>query len=579
LNSNSNIILKDAYKSHTIDQDKVIAPEETVKQFREKLKSLDLNILNSVTRIDNGRLDIPVFFSECGHDAKSVIGTNKQMGKGATVHQAEASAIMELAERFSFFSYYKNPKNFFTEKFSNIKDNTIPFEMIAQSVHDESCDLEIAKKIFSNIPLRWTWGYDLTQGRKVLVPFDWFFMINEFNGPSAGNCVEEAVCQGICEIVERHVSSVISQKRIKVPAINLCSATDKMVLEMVGKYKNAGIQIYVSDFSLSMGIPSIGVLAWDLATFPEKSEIVWTAGTAPDPQKALSRALSETAQLSGDFNTGVNYIASGLPKFTDIKQADFIVEADRTVNIQDLPDLSDNNIKIEIDKMVAALKKNSMNVILIDTRHPQLDVPAFYTIIPGAHFRERALGTSVGMFSAKMITQNDTPYEAIKHLNEIEKMMPGKYYTKFYLGSSYLSINDHKKALKYFNEAKDLDPTKQDLSIIYSYMAVCLKDMGQYLQALCVLNKAEKLDKDKTDIYNLMGFCYFKLNKHENAIRCFKKVIKLDPSSGIDYANIGSNYREMGDMENAVKYYKIALKIDPSIEFARENLKKLNINI
>lgn len=579
MNSNSNIILKDAYKSHTIDQDKVIAPEETVKQFREKLKSLDLNILNSVTRIDNGRLDIPVFFSECGHDAKSVIGTNKQMGKGATVHQAEASAIMELAERFSFFSYYKNPKNFFTEKFSNIKDNTIPFEMIAQSVHDESCDLEIAKKIFSNIPLRWTWGYDLTQGRKVLVPFDWFFMINEFNGPSAGNCVEEAVCQGICEIVERHVSSVISQKRIKVPAINLCSATDKMVLEMVGKYKNAGIQIYVSDFSLSMGIPSIGVLAWDLATFPEKSEIVWTAGTAPDPQKALSRALSETAQLSGDFNTGVNYIASGLPKFTDIKQADFIVEADRTVNIQDLPDLSDNNIKIEIDKMVAALKKNSMNVILIDTRHPQLDVPAFYTIIPGAHFRERALGTSVGMFSAKMITQNDTPYEAIKHLNEIEKMMPGKYYTKFYLGSSYLSINDHKKALKYFNEAKDLDPTKQDLSIIYSYMAVCLKDMGQYLQALCVLNKAEKLDKDKTDIYNLMGFCYFKLNKHENAIRCFKKVIKLDPSSGIDYANIGSNYREMGDMENAVKYYKIALKIDPSIEFARENLKKLNINI
>jgi ribosomal protein S12 methylthiotransferase accessory factor YcaO len=39
-------------------------------------------------------------------------------------------------------------------------------------------------------------------------------MINEFNGPSAGNCVEEALSQGICELVERHVSSLISTNNL-----------------------------------------------------------------------------------------------------------------------------------------------------------------------------------------------------------------------------------------------------------------------------------------------------------------------------------------------------------------------------
>ena len=33
------------------------------------------------------------------------------MGKGGTPDQSEASAVMELAERFSFFSFVKNEDN------------------------------------------------------------------------------------------------------------------------------------------------------------------------------------------------------------------------------------------------------------------------------------------------------------------------------------------------------------------------------------------------------------------------------------------------------------------------------------
>ncbi len=569
------IELNDAYKSYTFDQDKILAPEETVNRFSEKLKKVNLDILKRTVRIDNRRLDIPVYFSLCGKDARSTIGTKKQMGKGGTPSQAEASAVMELAERFSFFSFIKNSDNFFSEKFCNLKDKALSFDMIAKSVHDESADLPATRKIFENLPLKWTWGYNLTRQEETLIPFDWFFAINEFNGPSAGNCVEEAISQGICEIVERHTSSIVSHNQLKVPAIRIDSATDSLVVEMVGKYRKAGVRLFVSDFTLDTGIPTVGVLAYDPNTFPALSEIVWTAGTTPHPQKAFSRALTEVAQLAGDFETGSNYVASGLPKFKKLADAEYIMNPGKEIDIHALPDLSNDNIKVEVQNCIAALAHIGMEVLVINTTHADLEIPAFYTIIPGAHFRERALGTSVGMFSAKHIATNRSPQEAIAELSKMDKNIPEKYYIKFYLGTCNLALENPKAALKYFEEALVLDPHEQDIPSIYSYMGIALKDMGEYRKALEVLHQGEQRDQERTDIYNLMGFCHFKLKEHEAAIKNFKKVIDLNPSSAIDYANIASNYRDMGHRAKAIRYYEMALTLDSSIEFARENLRKL----
>ncbi|MCK5312489.1 MAG: YcaO-like family protein [Desulfobacteraceae bacterium] len=567
--------LKDALKTETLDQDKIISPQKTVDRFKEKSAKLNLNILSKTERIDNGRLDIPVFFSECGSDAKDVIGTNKQMGKGATPEQAEASAVMELAERFSFFSFVNNPDNFITDTYKNMKDKTLPFSMILQSVHDEGGDIDAKRKIFESLPLKWTQGYNLTQKKEVFVPFNWFYMINEFNGPCAGNCAEEAISQGICEVVERHTSSLISQGKLNVNGIDPASATDSMVKEMLAKYNKAGISLHISDFSQDMGIPTVGVMAYDKTTFPVLSEIVWTAGTTPNPEKALSRALSETAQLAGDFNTGSNFVASGLPKFTSFKEAEYITHPNKLISVNDLPDQSNDNIKTEVENLVSALSKKGMDVILIDVMHKGLQIPAFYTIIPGAHFRERAVDASIGMFSARLITENFDPAKALVKLNEIEKLIPDQYYTNFYKGFSLLSLNDNTNALKYFEKALSLEPAKMNLPDICSYTGLCLKDMERYEEALTVLAKGEAIDEQRTDIHNLIGFCHFKMKNHEQAIKSFKKIIAIDPSSAIDYANVASNYRDLGKTKAAIEYYEMALQIDPTISFAKESLDRL----
>jgi ribosomal protein S12 methylthiotransferase accessory factor len=569
------LILKDAYKQYTQDQDKVLPPRTTVARLREQLRRLKLDILRSTERIDNGRLGIPVYLSRCGRDAAGMIGTRKQMGKGATPEQAEASAVMELVERFSFFSFARGRDRFIRATFAEVRDRALPFEMIARSVHDASEELPVSRRLFEQLPLKWTVAHNLTRNTECLVPFDWFYAINEFNGPSAGNCPEEAILQGICEVVERHVSSVVCRSRLQVPAIRASSPTDPAVRGLLAKYERCGIRLVLSDFTLDTGIPSVGVLAVDPATFPDRSEIVWTAGTTPSPEKALSRALTEVAQLAGDFNTAARYVASGLPKLRRLEEAAYITTPAVTLDLDRLPDLSHPNLRVEIENCLQALSRRDFEVLVIETTHPELAVPAFYTIIPGAHFRERSRGTGVAMFCVKHLSENLAPAEAFDRLCDVDALLPEKYFVRFHMGLCRLKGGDPEAGLALFRQALKLQPDPEEAPTIYSYLGVALKELGRYEEAQEVLRRGAELDPERTDIHNLMGFCHFKRGEHAQAVAAFQRVLELDPASAIDHANLGVNYQALGDGEKAAACYRTALSLDPGIEFARRNLDSL----
>ncbi len=573
------IRLNDSFKTYTYDQDKVFTPIETIARFKDRLKKVDLDILKEVRRIDNGRLKIPVFFSVCGKDANHIIGTKKQMGKGCTPEQAQASACMELGERFSFFSFVKNPDNFLTATYTRVKAEgypVIPLEQLLLSVHDTKHSASFLEKLLADIPIQWTWATNLTRSEEVLIPFSWFYAINEFNGPSAGNTYEEAIIQGICEIVERHVSAIVSHDRVKTPAIDMKSIDDPVTRDLIMKFTINGILLYLNDFTLNTGIPTVAALAIDPNTFPIKSEIVFTAGTTPNPNKALIRALTEVAQLAGDFDTGANYLASGLPKPMSLAEADYVIAPERMISLGDMNDIADNNLRIEIENCLSALQKIGMEVFVVDTMHEQLRIPAIYTIIPGAHFRERSRVNDVGLFAAKLVSELiPDPEEAIRKLLHLEKLLPDAYYLHFYIGRNHYALGRPEIALTYFHQASLLNPEAEDLPYIYSYMGHCHKDMEDYQGAIRVLEMARELEEARTDVHNLFGFCHFKLKNHRSAIDHFSRVVELNPSSAIDYANIATNYRELSNLPEAIRYYELAISIDPSLEFAKQNLQNL----
>ena len=569
----------DCRKQYTYDQDKVCTPEETIAKLRQKLAEVKLDILKDVQRVDTGRLDIPVYFSVCGREAFEVIRNKKQLGKGCTPAQSQASACMELVERFSFFSFKQNPANFIRATHAELKAEglpLLPLRYLLQSVHDETTSEETLAELIADIPIRWAWATSLNRGELVLVPFSWFFAINEFNGPSAGNSYEEAILQGLCEIVERHVCALITRERIKAPRIDPDSITDPVAVELLRKFTRHGIEVYLNDFSLDAGIPTVGALAIDPSTFPETSEIVYTAGTTPEPNKALIRALTEVAQLSGDFHTKANYLASGLPKPLSLDEVDYIIHPDRTVNLSDLPDLGDNNMKVEIDRCLAALAKLDMEVLLVDVRHPELQIPAIYTIVPGAHFRERSNSKNAGLFAAKLAhEQISDPAAQIEQLIKMSAILPEAYFIEFFLGKKKAAMTLFEEAIAHFNRALTQSPETEDLPYIYSFMGECLKDMGDYPEAIKVLRRGIEQDEERPDIHNLLGFCHYKLDDYETAVIHFSRAIDLEPGSAIDFANLGVNLRKLNRSQEAAHNFQIALSMDPYLELARTHLDEL----
>ncbi len=573
------IRLQDCLKTYTIDQDKAISPEETVARFKQKLEKLDLDILREVKRIDNGRLGIPVYFSVCGADAKAMTGTKKQMGKGASSMQAQASACMELAERFSFFTFKNNPDNFIVGDYREIREQGYPVlapEYLLLSVHDTVHDTAFIEDVLLGLPMQWTWATNLTKNEELLIPFSWFFAINEFNGPSAGNSYEEAALQGICEIVERHVCALVTHGKIKTPLIDQDSVTDPVARDLLKIFKENTIDLFLNDFSLDTGICTVAALAIDRNSFPERSEIVYTAGTTPDPEKALIRAVTEVAQLAGDFNSGSNYIASGLPKPLSMEEVSHVSDSGKKVHIADIANLGDINIRVEVENCVAALAGNKMDTFMLDVTHPELQIPAIYTIVPGAHFRERSMINDAGLFAAKLLVELlDDPQVLEERLARLEKLIPGAYYLDFYRGRNLYTNGYLDEALIHFQQALERTPEQEDLPYIYSYMGNCLKDLERYNEALVILQKGLDEDEERPDIYNILGVCHFKMGAFQEAVHHFERAVELNPSSAMDYANLGVNHRKLGNRDEAIHFFTLALSLDPEIEFAQQQLAAL----
>jgi ribosomal protein S12 methylthiotransferase accessory factor len=565
--------LNDALKGYTYDQDKLLTPEETIQRVRHRLARLDLDILTETMRIDSGRLDIPVYISLLGADAKRVVPTAKQMGKGATPVQSEASALMELVERFSFFSFVAEGPMIFGRA-RELQGRALDFSYLSRSLFDSTPEVAAAAEIYQDWPLAFSPATNLTTGAPVYLPFHWFYLIEEYNGPAAGNCYEEAVLQALCEVVERHVGSVISHERRPTPALDPDSATDPAARELVQKFRSNGIELYLRDFSLDTGIPTVAALAYDPATFPHDSEIVFAAGTTTDPEKSLIRALTEVAQLAGDFHRRTSYRPT-LPKYQTLEEAAYLMAPGPLKPLNSLPNLSHPNLKEEIGHCLAALSRLNLEVLVVDVTHPGVKIPAVYVLIPGTHFLDRTRDTGVIFHLAKLAALYAPPAETMTALERLNAAFPQRFEVHFFLGLALENQGRPGEALEHFQKTLDLDPPAHEVPSIHVHLGSCHKDLGNYPQAVQALEQALDLDPHLKEAHHLLGFCFFKLGEYQEAVHCFEKVIELDPGSAIDYANLGINLQRLGLASEAAFVLRQALDLDPTLDFAARALGEL----
>lgn len=569
------ITLKPCPKGYTRDLDKTNSPADTVKRVTEKLKSLNLDILHGTKRVDVGRLGIPVYLSICGQDARRLMPTRKQMGKGSSPEQAQASAVMELMERYAFFSFWEQSTDFvectFSEAQRRFGDDCIPLSEINRSVNDPMGPRRTLKVMDC---VRWKFypATRLADGKTVWLPLDWFRLLSEFNGTSSGNTPEESLLQGLAELIERHVCCIVDRERCTTPTIDPDSCHDPVLKELIEDFRRENINLLLKDFSFGMPLPTVGAIAWDTSTFPARSEIVFTAGTASSPAKAAIRAVTEVAQLGGDFCTGACYEASGLPKFTSLDDIQWLLKGD-TVALDSLPTALSDDICQELMTGVKGLAP--INVYAIATTNKMVGVPAHYTIAPGLSFRERDKNQSVGLFVGRKVCEEQDVPTARRSLETIATVYPVAHFLPFFAGMLAMREKRYDDAYDLFVQSVDRQPENDSRALAAFYAGYSAVLTQQWEKAEPQLQTAAELCPGMKEYFSYLGVACFKLKKYEKARDAFKSVIALDKGSAIDLANLGMCEKMLGETDSAREHLEGAVEIDPGIEFARKALEEL----
>ena len=246
------------------------------------------------------------------------IGTN---GKGTSIEYAFASAYAEFMERlqnkflirdsFYFSKYYDMDCSFNRQlKVENKKldflfgpdEKVLPiaeiiddnFDVLSSSlfINDKK---ELEDLILKDLKIHKSHCVQFYHVQKRTIQYLPISILLEGSGSTgmcAGNTPEEALIQGLSEILERYAVLEIYYKQIVPPTIPHDYFKDYPIYDSIKRLENKGLTIIIKDFSLGIGLPVIGVIVIDNASRKYNVKV----GSDPWPLTSLERCLTEFHQ-------------------------------------------------------------------------------------------------------------------------------------------------------------------------------------------------------------------------------------------------------------------------------------------
>ena len=492
--------IKDAIKSYSKGQDKLIPPQKTIQNALRALYKIKPPILVKIKRNDEiDRIGIPIHLCDFIDERIPRIYrlTGMPFGKGVDWMQAKASLLMELIERVSCYGFLDDEKKFKTNNYSEIKKGKVALKDLILSLPETYRKDDFISKELKEVPLEWTDSFSLTENRNILFPLRWFYEFQSTNGFAAGNSIEEAILQGLCEVIERHAISTITQGKLTTPTINIDSINDRIAKAMILKLNKAGIKLYIKDFSLGFGIPTVGVLAYDTKTSIKHIKIRAAAGTSLNRNTALIRALMEVVQ--NRIGTLLNRKRKNwtFPNYKSITECEYILNNDEIIKFSNLPTYSNKNFKKEIEVAVEKLKNNGFKVIVTNVTHNILKISAVIVTVPG---------------SLTPLQEDTNPY--------------------LILLQNHRKLQNYQENIKIFERYFKLNPEKKKkISLLYSY-GLHYKKLRKYNQAIKIFNEAASFGNKNNQrmlglIYKQLISCYLNLSKPNEVFRIYKRIRRL----------------------------------------------------
>ena len=350
---------------------RAVPPAKTLRRLN------DIGVLRDITNLD--KLNIPVFLCE----SKGKI----YKGKGAIKEEAMASALMEAVERYSASLEAHLDMRVFIGRYDEFPNAINPDELILPD------DFLVERRI------TWVEGFDLVREESVLVPANAVFypfrreiFKPNTNGLASGNTLEEAVCHGLAEVIERDAHSLAEAAR-RTGATITDMRRSKRLQTLIERYERAGIHVMIKEITTDVGVPTFAAVAEDPSRDPRL--LLIGVGTHVNAEVALGRALAELAQARA---TQIYMNTNG--GFTEVEEADMRFklrlgyEGLKRLNthwyaeteekrFDDVESHDNDDILEDIGVMVKKLRRAGLERVVVVDLTSELRVPVVRVIVPG----------------------------------------------------------------------------------------------------------------------------------------------------------------------------------------------------
>ncbi|MGE6377054.1 YcaO-like family protein [Peribacillus muralis] len=380
--------------------------------YHESLKILGelVNPLGPVTELEEygfgDKLNMSVF--------QSVMSYNPLQksfpfhgGKGPDYYQAKLSAIGEAMERY-------NARHFGNERMiRDSYEHLITQNKNVLSPRTLCLDKEYPITYKDSKLIDWVEARRVSDFEKVLVPANSVFFLyipeskelqfmpQDTTGLASGLNVEEAILQGLLEIVERDAYAIYYRHQLPATTIKVDGLKNHKLCQLITHLKSNNIDIHLKFLRTDLPVYVVHCTTEDKdGGFP-----IYThgAGASLNPEVAITRAITECIQL----RTSQIEIKAHEEQFIGDEEYEayfewgngnkeyvgnlLVREGDSSIDIMELTDYSTGSLKTDIEKITGELIKLGHEVYVSDLSRDDNPIHTVRVIVPGLQTTDDSL--------------------------------------------------------------------------------------------------------------------------------------------------------------------------------------------
>lgn len=351
-------------------------------------------------------------------DVKKGIRSGASAGKGLTGIQARTSCLCEAIERVS--GIFRGSEHRRQAKYEEVRQIAYHPRDLLQYSERQYRDRKRWNDThgpFAYVPVPfdesratdWSPVWSLTQKDWKLMPtaflyFGYFddpksgFCRGDSNGNAAGNCLEEALLQGMMELIERDSVALWWYNMIPRPGVDLDRIQDPMIAQFVDTFDAIGRKVWALDLTSDLGVPVFAAFSSNKSGGADRP--IFGLGAHLDPRTAFTRALSEMTQSLAILDFTPEFLAaderlSEHRRFTEetkLEEQPHLLPAAGCPpkDLANYADMSSDDLLDDVNLCVDILNERGLDVLIKDQTRADLGLTVVKVIVPGLrHFWAR----------------------------------------------------------------------------------------------------------------------------------------------------------------------------------------------